>query len=109
MVPQKSIYISIQDCDSRESDLKKFMFIFIELPNYEAPAYEEDADERCELLKYANNRTTIKTNNKAIKKAYRTLEISNWSEKEFLNMKLSSTKLFSIMRHGKIKCDTKEI
>jgi len=88
MFPGKKDYISmhnIRDIKTNEHDLKDFSFAFLELPKFDKHNGGEGIDEWCDLFKNAKNYKSINTDNPVIQKAYKTLEMSNWSEQDLLD------------------------
>jgi predicted transposase/invertase (TIGR01784 family) len=90
MFPEKEAYISthtMRDRKTNEHDWKDFSFAFIELPKYKEHDTDrlQGVDAWCDLFKYATGRKEVSTSNPIIKKAYETLEMSNWTEQELLD------------------------
>jgi len=88
MFPNKIEYISthsILDNKTYHHDLKDFSFVFIELPKFTKQDGIEGVDTWCDLFKNASNRKTVDTSDPIIKKAYETLEMTNWTEQELLD------------------------
>ena len=88
MFPDKACYISthsIRDDKTYENDLKNFSFAFIELPKFNHSSSMTGVDEWCDLFKNAENRKSVDTADPIMEKAYKALEMSNWSEQDLLN------------------------
>ena len=88
MFPDKKDFIStysILDNKTYTKDLKDFSFAFIELPKFKKENIDKGVDEWCDLFKNAKNRKTCDSTDPMIKKAYETLEISNWSNQDLLD------------------------
>jgi len=90
MFPEKQDYISnhsIRDDKTYSQDLKDFSFAFIELPkfNLKDQTQESGIELWCDLFKYAKDRKDVTTADPVIKKAYSTLEMSNWSEQDLID------------------------
>lgn len=88
MFPKKEDYISthtIRDNKTNEHDLKGFSFAFLELPKFNKQGNPQNIDQWCDLFKNAKNCKSVNTTDPIMKKAYETLEISNWSEQDLLD------------------------
>jgi predicted transposase/invertase (TIGR01784 family) len=90
MFPDKEDCISthsIRDNKTHENDLMDFSFTFIELPKFSKHDSEklQGIDEWCDLFKNAQIRKSVNSPNPIMKKAYETLEMSNWTEQEILD------------------------
>jgi predicted transposase/invertase (TIGR01784 family) len=87
LFPKKKDYLSIhtiRDTKSNEKDLNELTFVFIELPKYEIHENAQGIDEWIDFFKTASERKTFQTSNPIIKKAYDNLEMSNWTDEEWL-------------------------
>ena len=85
--PDKTNYLSfhtMRDIETNEQTLKDVTFVFIEIPKYEVHDNPQGIDEWIDLFKTASNRKNFQTSNPIIKKAYEKLEISNWTNQEFI-------------------------
>lgn len=88
MFPDKKGYISthnIRDTKTNEHDLKDFSFAFLELPKFDKHDGIKGIDEWCDLFKNAKYRKSVDTDSPIMQKAYKTLEMSNWSEQDLLD------------------------
>jgi hypothetical protein len=88
MFPDKKGYISthnIRDTKTNEHDLKDFSFAFLELPKFNKHDGIKGIDEWCDLFKNAKDRKSVDTDSPIMQKAYKALEMSNWSEQDLLD------------------------
>ena len=86
MFPESKKYLSchkIQNVFSGANNFKDLTFIILELPKYTKKKPTNAIDEWCDFFKNANSRVEVKTRNSVIKKAYKVLDIANWSEPQF--------------------------
>jgi predicted transposase/invertase (TIGR01784 family) len=92
MFPEKKDYKSVHvtlDEKTKERDLKDFSFTFIELPKFKEAKIEElktYEQKWCYFFKHAEDPDNItellKNSDEVIKRAYKELEIHNWSKEE---------------------------
>eukprot|EP01041_Mallomonas_annulata_P001459 gene1459-2806_t len=97
MFPHKSAYISthtIRDIDTNEHDLNILSFSFIELAKYQKHDTTSGIEEWYDLLKFTNDYKAVKTSNPVIQKAYKSLEMANWTEDELMNYQADKKLMF---------------
>ena len=99
MFPDNKDYIStytLSNIKTNDKDLPYMSFTFIELPKFKKHDIIQGVDKWCDLFKNAKDRKLPETSDSVIKKAYETLEMTNWSEID----------LFEYQAYEKIQMDS---